>query len=710
MRGTTCFEAYLDDYQKIVVYMAKDFYGGKSSCFYLKDMNGSIIFLHIESSKEMSDKYNLYVLTFQEILQMGMEYYVVNEYARSTVLEYAYIVKTKRFDEMYAYEGYDLGCVYKKERSVFRLWAPTAYRVKLEIMRDKTIETYEMKRLPSGIFRYEIIGDLESASYVYIVRIHGAWHESVDPYGIASTVNSGRSVIVDMSKVVMPDCSLPRLASVCDAIVYETHIRDLTSQQHIGITHPGTFQGFIEENVMTKRHETGISYVKSLGVTHIQLMPVFDFGSVDDLHPDLFYNWGYDPVQFRCFEGSYTPSPENPYAAMEEFAQLVNTCHRHGLRVNLDIVWNHVYDLKKHALQLCVPNYYFQMDENGVFSNASYCGNDIDSTRIMCSKYLVDTCIYIVKYYHIDGFRFDLMGILDVDTIQKIYEACKSVKEDFMVYGEGWDMPSYLPHDMRASIPNQDQIPNIAHFNDRFRDIVKGKTDLAQAHVKGFCSGDTSYLEGMKHVLCGSCIAIGYAVMFQNASQSINYVECHDNVTVWDKLMLCCKEDTQEIRVKKHEMMIAAVLLAQGIPFLHGGQEFARTKQGMSNTYRAGDRVNQFDYDRKNQWKYMVEHTKALIEIRKAYTCLRYDQAMKIRTSVFFEDMNGKVLLYKIRDEENDMIIIFNPTSEKFYYPLGANYYLLYYFQKVIGEVKQDVWIEPYATIVFSKYERRRIG
>lgn len=707
MRGTTLFEAYLDDYHKIVVYMSKDSYEGKSSCFYLRDMEGKIVSLEIVSCKEISTKYYQYILTFQEELQMGMEYYVVNEYARSTVLEYAYIVKTKHFDEMYAYENHDLGCVYQKESSTFRLWAPTAYRVKLELMRGTQIEMYEMKRLESGIFLLEIPGDLEGASYVYFIRIHGLWQESVDPYGVVSTANSKRSVIVDMSKVIVPDDSLPPLQSVCDAIVYEMHIRDMTSQKAIGVTHPRTFQGFIEENVETNKYDVGLFYVKSLGVTHIQLMPVLDFGSVDDLHPDLFYNWGYDPVQFRCLEGSYAVHPEDPYAPMKEFAQLVATCHRNGLRVNLDVVWNHVYDLQKHALQLCVPNYYFQMNEHGEFSNASYCGNDIDSTRKMCSKYLVDTCIHLVKHYHIDGFRFDLMGILDIHTIQNIYEACKHIKEDFMVYGEGWHMPSYVPDDMRASIPNHERIPHIAHFNDRFRDIVKGKTDCAQAHVKGFCSGELSYIEGMKHVLCGSCIAIGHEKMFDNPSQSINYVECHDNLTVWDKLMICCQEDTEEIRRKKHEMMIAAVLLAQGIPFLHAGQEFARTKHGMANTYQAGDTINQLDYDRRNQWCDMVEHTKALIEIRKAYACLRYNQEVQVRSNIHFEDIDGKVLLYKIQDQWNDMIVMFNPTSNKYYYDFKTNYYLLYYFQKVTGEVIQNVWIEPYATIIVSKDERR---
>ena len=218
------------------------------------------------------------------------------------------------------------------------------------------------------------------------------------------------------------------------------------------------------------------------------------------------------------------------------------------------------------------------MNENGDFSNGTYCGNDVDSRRNMCHKYIVDACTYLVRTYHIDGFRFDLMGILDVATINAVYEACKALNPDFMVYGEGWDMPSFLDSGKRASISNNAQMPYVAHFSDRFRDVVKGRTNTNEVSVKGYCTGAVYLLDIMKNCLSGSCTNIGMESMFTHPRNAVNYVECHDNMTSWDKLKECCKEDSKEVRIARAKMLMAAVLLAQGIPFIHSGQEFARSK------------------------------------------------------------------------------------------------------------------------------------
>lgn len=703
MRQHTYYEAYLDDFDKIVVFMSKESYGGSSNHFHLRDRFGHIQELNIQSIEQIPSNYNKYTLHVPSPLVIGNEYYVVHQFAREAILEYAGITKTAKFDEMFYYNGTDLGVTYAKGMSKFALWAPTAARVKLEICKNGVINTYEMRRSEQGVFRYAVLDNLENASYVYLVRVNGEWHEALDPYGIASSPNSQRSVVVDPEKIKVENYVLEDMKSACDAIIYETSVRDFTMQRGIGIEHPGTFLGFCEETKISEGMQTGFAYLKSLGITHVQLMPVMDFGSVDENYPTLFYNWGYDPVQWSCLEGSLSSDATNHYARIFEFIKLVETCHDHGIRVNLDVVFNHVYDMPKSSLNLIVPNYYFQMNEYGEFSNGTYCGNDVDSSRKMCRKLIVDTCKFLATTYKIDGLRFDLMGILDIDTMNEVYAVTHEINPNFMIYGEGWDMPSALAQNRRASMNNSAMMPEIAHFSDRFRDIVKGNTSEYEVNAKGYCSGAVYMIDIMKNVMIASCQDYGDRKLFENPRNVINYVECHDNMTCWDKLKECCKEDTREIRIQRQKMCIAAVLLAQGIPFLHSGQEFARTKHGKPNTYNDSDEINKMDYDRRNRYQEIVDSTKALIGIRKKYSCLRYDNAQDIQKYVEFEDIDHKVLVYKVKDEQEELVIFFNPTMEHFLYHLPEAYELLYYNAEIKNEAYQDVQIDACSVIVMAK-------
>ena len=252
--------------------------------------------------------------------------------------------------------------------------------------------------------------------------------------------------------------------------------------------------------------------------------------------------------RYFTLEGSYGLDPTNAYSRMMEFAHLVERIHEAGMRVNLDVVFNHVYDVNTNALNLCVPNYYFQINEEGEFSNSTFCGNDVDSTRAMSRKLIVDACRYLCEVYHIDGLRFDLMGVLDTYTMNMVYEVCHRINPDIMIYGEGWDMPSMLDYNKRACIRNEAQIPHIAHFSDRFRDVVKGATSNNEVGVKGYCTGATYLIETMKNCMSASCIPVGDSILFSSPQNVVNYVECHDNMTAWDKMRECCKEDVREIR------------------------------------------------------------------------------------------------------------------------------------------------------------------
>ena len=704
MRQQDYYEAYLDDFDKIIVFMSRSSYDGVSNKFYLKDTCGHIYELHIQSIEQTHSNYNKYVLALYDDIEIGNEYYVVHQHARKTILKYSAITKTNQFDEMFYYDGDDLGYTYHQTYTDFALWAPTAYRVKLEISKNGVLYTYEMKRDSKGVFRYSVLENLENATYVYFVRVDGEWQETIDPYGVSSIEDAKRSAVIDLKKIRIQDYPLPKMKSNCDAIIYETSVRDFTMQGGIGVTCPGTFFSFVEENEQTKQMQTGFSYLKSLGVTHVQLMPVMDFGSVDEIFPLMHYNWGYDPVHYRSLEGSYSTDPHNPYSRMFEFVKLVEECHKAGIRVNLDVVFNHVYDKEACCFEKTVPNYYFQMNAQGDFSNGTFCGNDVDSTRKMCSKYIVDACKFLVKTYHIDGLRFDLMGILDIDTMNRIYQECKVYNEDFMIYGEGWDMPSFLDFRHRASIRNNAQMPNIGHFSDRFRDVIKGRTATNEVNVKGYCTGALYLIDIMKNCLSASCTNMGMEKLFSNPINVINYVECHDNMTSWDKLKECCKEDNKEVRIAKQKMMIAAVLLAQGVPFIHSGQEFARSKHSLPNTYEESDEINKLDFMRRNQYQDIVQCTKDLIKIRKANPLLRYATKEEVEQHVSFDTIQNKALIYRMDDVDDSMIVIFNPSGERFEHYLGPDAYRLIYYNGASEDILiQKVNVDPYSVIIFKK-------
>lgn len=706
MRQKKYFEAYLDDFDKIIVYMSRNSYEGQSNKFWLKDKHGNIVELPIQSIEYTQLNYVRYTLRLYSQIQFGEEYYVQHQYARETILEYAYVVKQKRFDDMFAYNGNDLGPTYSKTHTDFALWAPCASQVKIEITKDDKITTLDMIRTDKGVYRLRVTKDLENAEYVYLVRINGEWKESIDPYAKGSNANAKKSIVIDPSRIKMRYYKIPEMKSYTDAIIYETSIRDFTSQTGIGVENPAKYLGFVEENEITKKKETGFSYLKSLGVTHVQFMPVLDFGSVDENHPHMHYNWGYDPVQYFVLEGSYSIEVSNPYSRIMEFIRVVEECHKAGMRVILDVVYNHVYDLEKFSLQTITPHYFFQMNEQGEYSNGTYCGNDFDSTTKMGRKFIVDSCKYLVNTFHVDGFRFDLMGILDKDTMNEIYQECYRLNESIMIYGEGWDMPSLLAPHMRASMPNTYEMPHIAHFSDRFRDVVKGRTSQHEVNVKGYLSGAAYLIQVMKNCMSASVTNEGERALFPNPVNVVNYVECHDNMTCWDKLKECCKEDTNELRIKRQCLIIGATLLAQGIPFIHSGQEFARTKFGKGNTYCDHDGINWLDYERKDRYSKIVEFTKSMIQLRKKFDCFRYSTKEEVEKYVSYETIKDTVLIYKMKDETNDVMVIMNPTSEKFDYTLPYEYDLLFYHVDVENEVHRHLIIEGYSFIVLSKHKQ----
>lgn len=699
MRMENVFEAYFDDFDFVNVYMSKNFFNGQSNSFHLKDTRNRIIPLTITSMCELYNGFIHYECRLNGMIQIGEEYTLYEEHCQKTVCQYSHIVKTNRFNQNYVYDGDDLGITYSKEKTTFKLWAPTAHSIILCIRHHNQDSMYTMSKDVCGTFIYTLKRDCLHDRYSFLVRVNGQWNQIVDPYSWFSGPDSTYSVVEDMALLEMPEkIACKTMTSNCDAIIYECSIRDMTSMPGLDLKHPKKFAGFYEENAKSKTEEYGFSYLKSLGITHVQLMPVFDFGSVDETFPNIYYNWGYDPVSYRVLEGSYARDPKDAKQRVLDFAHLVQHCHAASIRVNLDLVFNHVFNREKFVLEQLVPNYFFLMNQQGEFSNGSYCGNDIDSQPPMSRKYIVDTCKKIVQYYDVDGFRFDLMGILDINVMNDIVKECRKIKPDFMIYGEGWNMPSFVPEELRASQNNQAKMPHVGHFSDGFRNTVRGSN--ASLDQKGYASGDFSLIYSMMDRMSASGNA------YDSPEKVINYVECHDNHTLWDKNHYCCHDEDNAIRKKRQLLATAMVILAQGVPFIHSGQEFGRTKQNLGNTYNNSDSINHLSYARKDAYIDLVNEVKTLIQIRKDHPCFRLSTTLQTREQVEFETIEDRVLVYRCHEKEDSTISFFNPSNTTYHYSINADVKILFDNGNRNAEFTSEVEIAPYSVIVCSYMEK----
>ena len=632
--------AYLDDYHKVIVKINRRFNDGKSEYFYLLDDRN--VFIMDIAGRQFQNNDVVYELRLNEDIEIGREYQVMITNGYRCNLDYRFITKTERFNQEFYYTENDLGTSTVDDATRFVLWAPTASAVKLEISHNGSLKTMDMHRGEGGTYRIVIAPKVIGATYRYLVKVNGSWKHTIDPYGKASTANSERSVVVEQSAYRAVRYDLPVTEKYTDAVIYETSVRDFTKE--------GTFLAM----------SGNLDYLQQLGVTHIQLMPVNDFGSVDELHPELYYNWGYDPVQYQCLEGSYSSNVSLTSQVNYDFKKLVETIHEKGMKVNLDVVFNHVYDLVTSSFDLTVPYYYFRYGANGQLSDGSYCGNDLDTNQLMMRKYIIDTLTYYVEQFDIDGFRFDLMGILDVGTMQMVNDTLRKIKPDIMLYGEGWEMNTALPNEQKASKNNRDKLPGFAFFNDQFRDIIKGST--FDVYGLGYGTGKTDLIAEAEKCFQG--------LMLGSPDQSINYVECHDDMTCYDKLRICCLAEGEENIIKRQQLLLGCVLLAQGIPFIHSGEEHCRSKNGISNSYNRSDSINKLKPEEREKYSNVVEYVRKLIRIRKKYRLSRTED--EVRNDITFDKKDG-CLIYKIANcpGNRTLTVLINPTRKTVEYDIS---------------------------------------
>ncbi|MEF2966389.1 type I pullulanase [Paenibacillus sp. M1] len=583
----------------------------------------------------------------------------------------------KAFDDKFYYSGDDLGAVYAPDKTVFRLWAPTASEAKVVFYaswNSQPLEERTMVRAAHGTWLLEAPGDYHGIYYTYKVKVGADWNEAADPYAKAVGVNGDRAVVLDLGRTDPERWTgeKPPLASPVDAVIYELHIRDLSIHPDSGVIHQGKFLGLAESGTRGPGGiPTGLDYIAGLGVTHVQLLPIYDYStqSVDETKLDRpHYNWGYDPKNYNVPEGSYATDPYNPVSRITELKRCIQALHDRGMRVIMDVVYNHVYDGYLVNFTKLVPGYYLRYNPDGTFSNGSFCGNECASERPMMSKFIVDSVLHWVREYHIDGFRFDLMGLLDVDTMKEIRRRLDDIDPSILMIGEGWNMDTVLPNERRAHQGNARQMPGIAHFNDGIRDAVKGDTFIFGS--KGFVSRGSGLEDGVKRGVVGGIRYGGTIEQFaEEPTQNVNYVECHDNHTLWDKLALSSGGETEEERRRMHRLGSAIVLTGQGIAFIHAGQEFMRTKNGVENSYKSSVEINRLDWERCAARQNDVLYMASLIKLRKSHPAFRLRTAQEIREHLYFESAPDHAIAYTLRnhaggDPDLHLYVLYNANPE----------------------------------------------
>ncbi len=586
------------------------------------------------------------------------------------------------FDDKFYYEGDDLGAIYSKDETSFAIWAPLANQVSLLVYYKTGLLTYEMNRCEKGVYKIAIKGDLNNVEYQYVVTNSGISRRVNDPYGKGMSLNSKRSAVVDIESIykAYPNINSNLNKTMTESTIYELNIRDFTIDSHTNIVNKGKYLGLIEENRKTTAgNPAGLDYLKYLNVSHVQLLPVLDFANVKDDDPLSSYNWGYDVTHYFALEGSYSNKPEDPSERIKELKQVVNGLHKNNIGVILDVVYNHIYSYEASDLEKILPGYYFRKNNQGRIYNGSGCGNDIASERPMVSKLIVDSLYYLVKMFDVDGFRFDLMGLLDINTINKAKEKIATIKDNVFYYGEGWDILSGIKKDDKAAIPNAFKMKGVGFFNDSYRDILKGSTfDIG---AKGYVNGDYSYVDGMYFALLGSVVNHTFPPRFLDASQSINYVECHDNGTLYDKLMVTNEYEEENVRLDRIKFANSLIMFSFGVPFIHMGQEIGLSKHMQDNTYNMGDEFNKFDYQILDKRFEMAQYLKELISFRKQIPYLKEIDPNKISKIYRYEkmDLGGiKLSLNDIDGLNHKGVILFNPSPETKYVELDDYYYILF--------------------------------
>lgn len=597
-------------------------------------------------------------------------------------------LEVMNFEAYPIYDGTDLGLTYSSKQSTVKVYSPAVDSMRIHLYEKghegAPLETRQMTLDKNGVWSIVLEGDWRGKYYTVQVFHEGKWlNEAVEPYAKATGANGMRAMFVDLSTTNpegWENDKRPTLASPNDIIIYELHVRDVSIHESSGIKNKGKFLGLVEAGTKSPTGEsTGLDHIKALGVTHVHLLPSFDFmpRSVDEMNPNAKYNWGYDPQNYNVPEGAYSTNPYDGDARIKEFKQMVKTFHDNGIRVILDVVYNHTGQTEDSYFNQIAPKYYYRLNEDGSFSNASGCGNETASERPMVRKFMIESMKYWAEEYHLDGFRVDLMGIHDIETMNLISDELEKIDPTIFVYGEGWTAgDSPLPEAKRTLKKHTTQLKRIAAFSDDIRDGLKGS--VFEHKDKGFVSGKGGMEETIKFGIVASTQhpqidykKVNYSDAFwaNQPSQTMTYVSCHDNHTLFDRLEISCADASEADRLKMHRLAGAIVLTSQGVSFLHAGTELARTKFGVENSFESPDSINQFVWERKTQYKDHFNFYKNLVQLRKNHPAFRMTTTADIQKHLSFFPTQNLFVGYQISGNANgdswkNIIVLFNGSNE----------------------------------------------
>lgn len=671
-------------------------------------------------------------LIMEEKLDLDKSYTVTRKDYGNKTVSMGEVFNTLEFNEAFYYEGNDLGYTYSAKATSFRLWAPTASKVTLNLykegMGDNLTQSISMTKDVKGTWVASVESDLKGVYYTYSVTVNGIKNEAVDPYARTTGANGLRAMVLDLSST-NPEGFLetkkPEFLNATDAIIYELHVRDLSADSSSGIKNVGKFLGLTEKGTKNKDGlATGLDHLIDIGITHLHLLPAFDYATIDETKlEEGNFNWGYDPENYNVPEGSYSTNPYLGDVRVREFKQMVKALHENGIRVVMDVVYNHTSKTADSNFNKIVPDYYYRKDGD-TFSNGSGCGNEIASERAMVRKYIVDSVVYWATEYKIDGFRFDLMGLHDIDTMNEIREALNKIDPSIIIYGEGWTGGSTpLPEYQRALKANASKLNGIAVFSDDIRDGIKGS--VFNELEKGYVSGREGMEESIKFGIVASTnhpqidfnkVNYSTSPWASEPSQTINYASAHDNLSLWDKLTISNQEESIEDRVRMNRLSAAIVLTSQGIPFFQAGEEILRSKVKEDgsfdhNSYKSSDFVNSIKWNSKTDNMETYEYYKGLIEFRKAYSQLRMTSTKEISSRLKFVDgLSDGVIAYQIEkgldDSNEEIYVIFNANKEAITHTIPEGTWKVYVDDNKAGTevlatiTNGSVMVEPISAMV----------
>lgn len=633
------------------------------------------------------------------------------------------VFESDEFNDDFYYEENDLGFTYDKEGTTFKVWSPVASSVSVNLYEtgegDSLIRQIPMNKGEKGVWSVYVQGDLDGVYYTYYITIDNVrvmdrdnpdnvayayceggvsvLNETTDVYSKAVGVNGNRSMVVNL-KNTNPDGwendVKPEFKEMTDAVIYEMHVRDVSMDEVSGITNKGKFIGLAETGTVNSNgSSTGIDHIRELGITHVHLLPSFDYQTIDESRlEDNEFNWGYDPKNYNVPEGSYSTNPYDGKVRIKEFKKMVKAFHDNGIRVVMDVVYNHTYAVYDSNFTKTVPNYYYRTRDN-INTNGSGCGNETASEHKMYRKYMIDSLLYWAREYHVDGFRFDLMAVHDIDTMNEITKALKGYDSSLIIYGEGWTGgPSKLEWSRAAFKENAKLIPQAAMFSDDIRDAIKGS--VMDGSDKGFINGGLSQKSGdaleaminlVRFGICGATrhpqvrtrdeVNWDKAPVFwaNNPTQCISYVSVHDNWTLFDKISITCPEASFGEKVRMNKLAAGILLTSQGISLFQAGEEMLRSKPvngGFEeNSYKSPDSVNCIKWDDKDKYRDVVEYYKGLIKLRRTHEAFRMSKADDVADLIRFEEgTQAGLIIYDINaaaagDSLDAIRVIINGTD-----------------------------------------------